>query len=403
MNDILYISIENWFPVWRRNQNVVSRLARRHPDSKILYCNLPIDLSYQLRQGKIGTVLKQWKPVAPEPLADLPNVFLFSPVKLLPNTLTAGRLTNYAMARAQIRKAAKQVGLRNPLLYINPYFAAHMAGRMGESAIIYDVGDDWSAMDDITDRMRQQVLQEDTSLAHDADAVIVVSENLAAMRRKILDEVHLIPNGVNVAAYHGVAEHTMDRHPITREWKSPVLGYTGTLHSDRIDADVLLAVARAFPEATIALVGPNHLTPVDMQKLQNEPNVKFAGTVDFPQVPSVMAAFDVGIVPYHVNGFTESQDPLKLYEFLAAGLPVVATPTSGFRDFPGLVHTARGADEFVNGIRAALAEGPEMIDRRRRAVAPFNWDARVDEIETVINNCLTRRRDAVDQKQVSVN
>jgi glycosyltransferase involved in cell wall biosynthesis len=403
MNDILYISIENWFPVWRRNQNVVARLAKRHPDSRILYVNLPIDLSNSLRRGKLGVVLKQWKPVDPQPLPDLPNVHLFSTVKLFPNTLTAGRLTNYAMARSQIRKAAKQVGLRDPLLYINPYFAAHMVGRMGESAVIYDVGDDWAAMDDITERMRRLVLKEDTSLANDADAVIVVSEHLAAMRRKILDEVHLIPNGVNVAAYRGVAEHTMDRHPTTRGWKSPVLGYTGTLHSDRINADVLLAVARAFPEGTIALVGPNHLTPVDMAKLQNEPNVKFAGTVDFPQVPRVMAAFDVGIVPYHINGFTESQDPLKLYEFLAAGLPVVATPTSGFRDFPGLVHTAKKPEEFVSGIRAALAEGPEMIERRRAAVAPFNWDARVDEIESVINNCLARRRGSVDRKLVSKN
>jgi glycosyltransferase involved in cell wall biosynthesis len=397
MNDILYISIENWFPVWRRNQNVVARLAKRHPDARILYCNLPIDLSYSLRKGKLGVVLKQWQPRDPEPLPDLPNVFLFSPVKLLPNTIKACRLTNYAMQRGQLRVAAKKVGLRNPLLYVNPYFAAHMAGRMGESALIYDVGDDWSAMADITDRMRRQVLDEDTALARNADAVIVVSENLAAMRRKMVSDVHLIPNGVNLAAYQGVAEKTIDRHPVTTGWKSPVLGYTGTLHSDRIDARLLLAIARAFPEGTIALVGPNHLTPADQAMLQNEPNVKFAGTVDFPKVPGVMTAFDVGIVPYHVNGFTESQDPLKLYEFLAAGLPVVATPTSGFRDFPGIVRTATVAEDFVREIRAALAEGPEMIQRRRAAVNPFNWEARVDEIETVINDCITRRSAAVSR------
>jgi glycosyltransferase involved in cell wall biosynthesis len=97
-----------------------------------------------------------------------------------------------------------------------------------------------------------------------------------------------------------------------------------------------------------------------------------------------MNAFDVCIVPHLVNDFTESLSPLKLYEYLAAGLPIVSTPVSGFRDFPELVHLASGPQAFIEAVKVALAEPPEVRQRRRTVAAEHSWSARLDEIEAVI-------------------
>jgi glycosyltransferase involved in cell wall biosynthesis len=393
MNDILYYSMEDWEGVWRRNQNVVAKLARRHPDRKILYITLTCDLSHAIRRRRFGQVMRHWRPEAPKQVQGFPNVYTFAPIKWLPNTITMGLRLNEAHTRAQIRRAVRQVGLVDPILYVNPHYAAHLAGRMGETVTIYDIGDDWSAMN-VPDWLKRRILFEDEMLAKKADANIVVSELLAALRRKQVSEVHVIPNGVDLARYVGVAERAIPPHPITTRWAKPVIGHSGTMHSDRTDVDLVLKTARAFPAATIAMVGPIHTTAADTARMKAEPNIKLTGPVDFVELPSVMSAFDVCIVPHQVNQFTEGQSPLKLFEYLAAGLPIVSTPINGFRDYPELVHLGDTHAAFIARIMQALCEPRDLLARRRHAAQPHSWDARVNEIEAIIEQCLARKAKA---------
>ncbi|MBC7785846.1 MAG: glycosyltransferase, partial [Burkholderiales bacterium] len=173
-----------------------------------------------------------------------------------------------------------------------------------------------------------------------------------------------------------------------RNWSSPVFGYTGSVHQDRIDIEIVVELAKAFPAATIALVGPNMLNPESVTRLAAHKNIVLPGPVDFSEVASVMSAFDVCIVPHVVNDFTESLSPLKLYEYLASGLPTVSTPVSGFRDYPGLIHLAADASSFVRACEIALSEPQEMAVRRQEIAKQHSWDARLDEIEAVIDSTL---------------
>src|SRR5262249_3187454 len=137
MVDILFIGMELWDEVWRRSQNLAAGLARRFPDHKILFVALPVDLSHALRTGQWKLLATGWRPVPPQPVPEIPNVFVFRPIKLFPNTLPPGRRANEALARAQIGKAARTLGLDRPLLWIKPPWGAHLVGRMGERAVIY--------------------------------------------------------------------------------------------------------------------------------------------------------------------------------------------------------------------------------------------------------------------------
>ena len=377
MYDVIHISMENWDTVWRRNQNVAAGLARRYPDRKILYVGLEVDLSHALRKGRFAAFREGRRVAPPRRSREFPNVYLFNPVKWFPNTLTAGRLANEAITRAQVRKAARFIGLVNPVLYVNPYYAAHMPGRMGESAVVYDVGDDWTAFKQ-SPALDRRTAWQDAALTRRADAVIVVSERLREMKQALARKLTVIPNGVDAERYDPVARRALPPHPITSGWARPILGHTGTLQPQRTDVDLVIAVARAFPHGTLALVGPADLDPDSERRLRAEPNVRLTGPVNHADVPRVMSAFDVCIVPHRVNAFSASQSPLKLYEYLAAGLPIVSTPVSGFRDYPELVHLAEGADRFAAAVRTALGEPPELADRRRAAAAAHTWDARID-------------------------
>lgn len=397
MNDVILISMETWGRVWRRNQNLAVGLAQRFPSRKILFVTLPVDLSNSVRRGHwrtlAGLAMRGLRPEPPQALYGIPNVFVFTPVKLFPHTLTLGRWANQARTRAQIRSAVARLGMVDPLLYINPYYAAHMAGRMGESALVYDVGEDWSQIESRA-WLRKQMTDEDDLLTRRADAVIVVSSNLERLKRGAARELHVIPNGVHVDRYTEIGTRTLPPHPMTRDWPHPVLGHTGTLQSRRTDVGLIVELARAFPQGTIALVGPDSLEAECSRRLHAEPNIRMTGEVDFADIPQVMSAFDVCIVPQQVNAFTESQNPLKMFEYLAAGLPIVSTPINGFRDHPELVHLADGPEAFIAAIGAALTESRELVEARQRAAASHTWDARLDAIVAVCESCLEQRRAA---------
>jgi glycosyltransferase involved in cell wall biosynthesis len=134
----------------------------------------------------------------------------------------------------------------------------------------------------------------------------------------------------------------------------------------------------------LVFVGPNHLPGDVVGQLTARGNVYFTGAVPYLKIPEYMRAFDVCVVPHRMSAFTESLNPIKLFEYLAAGKPIVATDVAGFRDFPELVRIARTADEFFDQMLLALQEGDSKLQARRDEAAKHSWKLRVDQIEEVL-------------------
>src|SRR5262249_45167891 len=144
------------------------------------------------------------------------------------------------------------------------------------------------------------------------------------------------------------------------------------------------ALAKQMPEASIVLVGPYHLSPEQMKPLSALSNLFFIGPVPYKKIPTYMRAFDVCITPHLVTPFTESLTPIKLWTYLAAGLPIVSTDVAGFRDFPNLVRIARRPEEFASEVREAMCEKPCQIEERRSEAAKHSWNSRLDDIVAVL-------------------
>jgi len=97
-----------------------------------------------------------------------------------------------------------------------------------------------------------------------------------------------------------------------------------------------------------------------------------------------MRAFDVCMVPHRVTPFTESLNPIKLWEYLAAGKPIVSTNVAGFRDYPDLVSVADTSDDFVSRLALAPVESPDLPALRQQAVRQHTWDQRVAAVEALL-------------------
>ena len=282
----------------------------------------------------------------------------------------------------------RKVGIRHPILYINPHNAAHMAGHMGEAAVIYDIGDDWISMDQ-PQWLRQRAIAQDATLCRKADAVIVVSQQLFDLKRSLAANLHLIPNGVDTKKFDAIeTQAKLPTHGM--QWPKPVLGYLGTAHSGRIDVPLVENLARRLTGGSIVFLGPEMLSVEEKKSLAATGRVIFAGVVEHSDVPSYTRQFDVCITPHQINPFTESNNPLKLWEYLACGKPIVSTSIAGFRDYPQFVRLADNVDEFYAAVQDALREAPALGEARRSEARHHSWDARLNAIEAVIEDCLSR-------------
>jgi glycosyltransferase involved in cell wall biosynthesis len=170
------------------------------------------------------------------------------------------------------------------------------------------------------------------------------------------------------------------------------LGYAG-LVSSRLDLPLLAELAERRPEWSLVLVGEIAPTgcEAELARLAGLPNVTLAGLRPAAEMPGIIARWDVGLIPYRVNEETRHASPLKLYEYLAAGLPVVSADVPAVRPFAGLIEIAGGTEETVAAVaRALAADSPAARAGRRAAVREHSWDARVESLSEMLAEALAR-------------
>lgn len=386
--DMVFVSLEAWDEVWRRNQFLVAGFRKTGLTKRVLWVEPPRNLTLSLL-GRLRGKKVTLPPAGIHAIGDVEGVFRYAPPQPLPNTLAPFRWINERVECWSLNRALRQMKMQRPLLWINNHWAAHVVGQLGESALIYDITDDWLVWERTPSR-RQRLQRADTLLCERADATIVCSPQLLERKRDKARHLYLVPNGVDAQHYARIGAPDFAPHPQAANWKRPVLGYLGTIHPDRVDVELVVQLARAFPDATIALVGPNMLPSQEQARLESLSNVVMTEAVSYADVPAYLTAFDVALVPHVETPFTQSLNPIKLGEYLAAGLPIVSTRVAGFVELgdehPDLVSAVSGSAAFIASCRAALRAGhPEHLCRARRALArDMSWEGRVDSVTDII-------------------
>jgi glycosyltransferase involved in cell wall biosynthesis len=209
-------------------------------------------------------------------------------------------------------------------------------------------------------------------LIREADLVCATAGLLAERPREVSPQVLLLPNGVDLAAFPAPAA--------VRATGSPArIGYVGAL-GPWFDVEAVEAAARAFPDWRFRLAG--QVEDPEVAALAALPNLETVGEIPFADVPDFLAGLDVALVPFRDLPLTRAVDPVKLYEALAMGLPVVARrlPETERWAEP-LVYLYDDPAGFVRQVRRAVEErSPEIARERRRVAEGESWDRRADAL-----------------------
>ena len=270
----------------------------------------------------------------------------------------------FTLAARALRHALARDGEGRRLVICGTPAAARLLGRLGEQGAVFDAIDDMRAHPDAA-AIAARVADGYDVVRRRSVPVAAVSESLA---RTLGGE--WLPNAVDVARFlaPGPPPAWLDAMP------RPRAVYVGTVE-ERCDIDLLADLA-ATGDVSVVVVGP--VQDVAVRERLRLAGVHVAGRVAPELLPAVLAGCDVGLVPHKLTALTASMDPMKVYEYLAAGLPVVSTPVLDATRFGDGVQIVQ-RDQFVSAVREALRDRP-AAETLRALVAGRTWDDVADRL-----------------------
>ncbi|MDT0186479.1 glycosyltransferase [Microbacterium sp. ARD31] len=366
--DLVVASLEAWDTVWRRNQHLVSRLLRDDPTLRVLFVEPAADPLHDLISRR-----RAGRGVPVSEVAGFHGRLLrYRPVKLLPRRLDP-RVDERLAHR--IMHAAMTARMTRPLLWANDPSAATLS-CISRWPTLYDITDDWAVADRTPSSLARVRTSEDWLLEHAAEVVACSAE---LVRRKAPSRaprpIHLVPNAVDVFKYRTPAARPDDLPRVSAV-------YVGTLHRDRLDIELCEQTARELVgRGTLVLVGPDALSRADAERLR-EAGVALLGRRPHEQVVGYLQHADALVVPHVVTEFTDSLDPIKLYEYAAVGRPVVATAVAGFRDAEPPVRVASRA-EFPRTVASVVPATTRFPVGAHTRVA--TWEDRATDLRDILS------------------
>jgi glycosyltransferase involved in cell wall biosynthesis len=295
------------------------------------------------------------------------------------------RLATWPLVRTQLRWALRRLGAGRPHAVVACSLDDVLSGWPRAVRTVLYGTDDYVAGARLMGQDGMRLLREERRQLAEAELVVAVSPVLAERwSGKGARTVAVLPNGCDVAAYADIARTS---RPAGIPTDRPVVGLVGQL-SDRIDLDLLAAVADL--DCTLLMVGPHRANwePVRFPALAARPNVRYVGPVDAAELPGYLGAMDVGLTPYRDSSFNRASFPLKTLEYLAAGRAVVSTELPATRWLgTDLVATASTPAGFAAAVREALpgARDPRLVARRREFAGTHSWQRRAADFAALLD------------------
>jgi glycosyltransferase involved in cell wall biosynthesis len=419
--DIVCISSLDWSAMWTSKQQIMHRLAQTN---RILYVEEPVTMLAPL---KVPARWRRWGAVAPRLARVDAGLWTLTPPPTLPfgnmrpginqaNQTVLAQYIRWALERLYFdeeyifwtylptsvglldRLGAPGRGERPRAAGPVPDEAAAPSAHTGArtqavegrapSLVVYHCVDEHSAFPGFV--APAVVKQYDDELTRRADLVITTSENLRRSRQSLNPHTYTVVNAADVEIFNQALDPELAIPADLAAIPMPRVGVVG-LHDSRLDVDALETLALADASWQIVLIGPVKSGQVDETRLRRYPNIHLLGEKPRPELPGYLKGLAVALIPYKANELTRNIFPLKLFEYLAAGVPVVVGGLPELRRFEGTIGVADELQDYPALVRRAIAEDGDEKRAARVALAADNtWDHRASEISALVEEALTR-------------
>ena len=353
--DVIVFPIIDWDFRRQRPQHLATQLANR--GHRVLYLATTFASSlehYEQKPRYVGPniwVLQLPCPGTPLIYKDVPSLQQVE-----------------SMYRA-IERLRHDLHLGATVSLLNHPFWHPLAQKLSNNLVVYDCFDHHAGFSDTS----PQILELESTLLKEADLVLCSAKKLLNRATEVAKKTLLVQNG---ADYEHFAVATRHAPP---EKQRPIVGYFGAI-ADWFDGELVAEAALGFPDCQFVLVGSTFRA--EISTLRMLPNVTFVGEVPYEELPTYLESFDVCLIPFKDLELTRATNPVKIYEYLSAGKPVVAVRLPELEPISDLVYLAQTREEFKKCLYQALEEAPDTRLEERQAYARENtWEKRAELLE----------------------
>ena len=302
------------------------------------------------------------------------NLWVYTPIVLpLPHSTWATTINRWILGLT-LKILRRRLDMQDFQLWTFLPNSADYVGRLGESVSVYYCVDEWSKFTYVDN---QKTADAERELVKRVDVVFGVSQSLVDGRRRLNPETHLARHGVDHGQFAAALDYETSIPADVANIRGPILGFYGTLQ-DWVDLDLICFLARKRPDWSIVLIGKRM---VDLSRLDEFPNVHVLSSRPHSQLPAYCKSFSAGIIPYSLTERLLHVNPLKLREFLSAGLPVVSVAIPEVEPQRAHCRIASTYEEFERMVDEELrADSPDRRRERSDAMRGETWAARVSDV-----------------------
>jgi glycosyltransferase involved in cell wall biosynthesis len=362
--DLVCLSHLRWDFVYQRPQHLLSRFAK---ERRVFFVEEPT-----FGEGPMRLDVSQR------------DCGVYVVVPRLPQSLN-GDETLDSVQRGMIDRLFADYNINAHFLWYYTPMAVTWTNHLRPLAIVYDCMDELSAFKGAPTALKDR----EAELFKRADLVFTGGQSLYEVKRHQHKNVYAFPSSID-AAHFAQARSVVEEPADQAEIPHPRLGFFGVI-DERMDVELLEAVAAARPDWHLVMVGP--VVKIDPANLPARENIHYLGGKSYDELPSYLSGWDVALLPFARNESTRFISPTKTPEYLAAGCPVVST---SIRDVvrpygeQGLVHIADDATEFVASVEAAMNEDAAARMREVDAfLAQTSWDQTWGRMNELIEDVIT--------------
>jgi glycosyltransferase involved in cell wall biosynthesis len=297
--------------------------------------------------------------------------WVYSPFTLPVSHISWARAFNGAMLRCQIWRMTRKLGMNDPVVWVVCPAACDTAVKMKRAKLVYQRTD---RFEDDPNVDKDEIARCDRKLKANADITVYANRALYDEEAGQCRNALFLDHGVDYELFAN-AERDLAAPADIADIKKPIAGYFGALDGHKLDVGFLEAVANRLPQMSFVFIGK---PSVDCSALAARKNVWMLGQKSYEEIPHYGKCFDVAILPWRVNKWTEAANPIKLKEYLALGKPIVSTPAfTELQRYQDVVYQANNPEDFAECIEKACSEDTaELVRERREKVARTSWDSK---------------------------
>ena len=368
----------NWFEHPTSKHHVMRALAEHN---NVLWINYHASRRPKFNRSDSRMILRRLRAAVSKTQRVAATIDVLSPLLLPFPESRAARFVNARLMARQIGAALRHLPQRPRQLWLFTPDAPELIDLLPAEKVIYYCVDDFAAFNgfnsDLITRLERRTISR-------SDVVFATSRPLYERCWDQHANTHHVSHGVDFQHFASAAQIPGEEIPADlRKIKHPVFGYIGLI-SDYVDLALIAQAARERPEWSFVLIGSARC---DTQVVADLPNVHLLGPRPYEQLPRYCRGFDVGLIPFRMNRLTRAVNPIKLREYLAAGLPVVSSPMPAVLRYAPAVRTAETPTEFANACAAALdISRDEAADTRRGLVRHEGWQPLVERLARIVMN-----------------